>query len=140
MGRHFFLTYYLGKWLWLKILGVVASVDSKELLLLATISLALGGALAVQELSLSFAIGAFLAGIVVAESKFQSRAINTIMSLRDPFAALFFVSIGLLVDPSVYIHHPFAVIGMVLMIIVGKALVSVLIIRVLDFPWQVALV
>ena len=135
-----FLTYYLGKWLWPKILGIVASVDSRELMLLATISLALGGALAVQELGLSFAIGAFLAGIVVSESKFQSRAINTILPLRDAFAALFFVSIGLLVDPSVYIDHPLAVIGMVLTIIVGKALVSALIIRALDFPWEVALV
>ncbi len=134
------LTYYLGKWLWPKILAVVAAVDSRELLLLVTISLALGGGLAVQELGLSFAIGAFLAGIVVAESKFQSRAINAILPLRDAFAALFFVSIGLLVDPSVYLDHPFAVIGMVLTIIVGKALITAVLIRSMDFPWEVALV
>ena len=108
--------------------------------MLATISLALGGALAAQELGLSFAIGAFLAGIVVAESQFQSRAISTILPLRDAFAALFFVSIGLLVDPSVYLDHPFAVLGMVLTIIVGKTLVSVVIIRAMNFPWEVALV
>lgn len=134
------LTYYLGKWLLPKILGVVAAVESRELLLLVTISLALGGALAVQEMGLSFAIGAFLAGIAVAESKFQSKAINTILPLRDAFAALFFVSIGLLVDPSVYIDRPFAILGMVLTIIVGKALITAVIIRALDFPWEVALV
>ncbi|MBI2867637.1 MAG: cation:proton antiporter [Chloroflexi bacterium] len=132
-------TYIIGKQLWPWILNKVAALQSPELLLVTTVALALGGALAVQEFGLSFAVGGFLAGLVVAESKHRAQAVTGILPLRDIFAVFFFASVGMLLDPKFIWEHPlplFATIGAVL---VGKTAISAFLIKAFRYPGAVAL-
>ncbi|WP_204280011.1 cation:proton antiporter domain-containing protein, partial [Raoultella ornithinolytica] len=77
----------------------------------------------------SFALGAFFAGMVLAESEFSQRAAEESLPLRDAFAVLFFVSVGMLFDPSVLIEDPWAVLGTVLIVVVGKSLAAFAVVR-----------
>ena len=83
-----------------RLLYAVARTGSRELFLLTVVLIALGTALASHEAGLSFALGAFLAGIVVSESEFDSQVLAEIIPLRDLFATLFFVAVGMLLEPG----------------------------------------
>jgi len=132
-------TYILGRLLWSRILDWVGRFGSGELTLLTTLALALGGALVVSALGLSFAVGAFLAGLVVAGSTYRQDAIARILPLRDIFAALFFVSIGILLDPAVIIQQPWALLGLLAAVIVAKGLVSTGVVSLFRYPLATAL-
>jgi len=106
-----------------RLLFAVARVESRELFLLVIVLIALGTALASQEAGLSFALGAFLAGLVVSESEYDRQVLSEIIPLRDLFASLFFVSIGMLVDPSYIASHLPQVAAFTTVLIVGKALI-----------------
>jgi CPA2 family monovalent cation:H+ antiporter-2 len=117
------LVIVLGTRLVPRILFAVAREESRELFLLVVVLIALGTALASQEAGLSFALGAFLAGLVVSESEYDRQVISEIIPLRDLFASLFFVSIGMLVDPSYIASHLPQVAAFTTVLIVGKALI-----------------
>lgn len=117
------LVIVLGTRLVPRILYAVAKVESRELFLLIVVLIALGTALVSQEAGLSLALGAFLAGLVVSESEYDRQVLSEIIPLRDLFATLFFVSIGMLVDPSYIVHHLPQVAGFTTVLIVGKALI-----------------
>jgi monovalent cation:H+ antiporter-2, CPA2 family len=87
----------------------------------------------------SFALGAFFAGMILAESPLSHQAANETLPLRDAFAVLFFVSVGMLFDPSILLRQPLAVAGTVLIIVVGKSLAALLIVRAFRHPWSTAL-
>ncbi|BCL75029.1 hypothetical protein JHS3_07650 [Jeongeupia sp. HS-3] len=98
---------------------------SRELFRLGVLATALGVAYGASQLfDVSFALGAFFAGMVLAESEFSHRAAEESLPLRDAFAVLFFVSVGMLLDPRILIEHPWAVFGTVLVIIIGKSLAA----------------
>jgi CPA2 family monovalent cation:H+ antiporter-2 len=101
----------------------VARTGSRELFLLTIVVIALGTALASHEAGLSFALGAFLAGLVVSESEFSSQVLAEIIPLRDLFSTLFFVSVGMLLDPVFLLSHLGLVIGLVAALVVGKLLI-----------------
>ncbi len=115
----------VGKKLIPLVLHVVAYTGSRELFRLAVLTLALGVAFGAASLfGVSIALGAFFAGMVLSESKLSQRAAEESLPLRDAFAVLFFVSVGMLFDPNVLLRHPFAVLATLLIIVVGKACVS----------------
>jgi CPA2 family monovalent cation:H+ antiporter-2 len=89
--------------------------------------------------SVSFALGAFFAGTVMRESQFSHRAAQESLPLRDAFAVLFFVSIGMLFDPAILIDQPLRVVGVVAIIILGNSLAALCILIALRFPLKTAL-
>lgn len=94
------------------ILSRSAATGSRELFTLAVLALALGIAFGAVELfDVSFALGAFFAGMVLNESELSHRAAHDTLPLRDAFAVLFFVSVGMLFNPMILIEQPLAVLG-----------------------------
>jgi len=119
----------------------VERTGSRELFILATLAIALGIAYGAADLfGVSFALGAFLAGVVVNESELSHRAAEEALPLRDAFAVLFFVSVGMLIDPSVLLDEPLRLLAVVAIVIVGKSLAALLIVRVLRGPLRTGLV
>jgi CPA2 family monovalent cation:H+ antiporter-2 len=113
------------------LLHYVAHTGSRELFRLAVLAIALGFAYGAAHLfSVSFALGAFLAGMVLSESQLSQRAAQESLPLRDAFAVLFFVSVGMLFDPKIVLTAPVALIATVLVIVVVKAATGYAIIRV----------
>jgi CPA2 family monovalent cation:H+ antiporter-2 len=102
---------------------VIAQTESRELFLVTIVLAALGTALASEAAGLSFALGAFLAGLMVSESGFDSQVLSEVIPLRDLFASLFFVSVGMLVDPDYVIHHAWVVLALVVTLVLGKMLI-----------------
>ena len=110
----------------------IAHAKSRELLSLGTLALALGVAWAAYFwFDASFALGAFLAGLALNGSKFSHRVAEDSLPLRDTFAVLFFVAVGMLFDPFVLVREPFGVAAIVLVIIVGKAILGYIPMRLL---------
>ncbi|HWT10434.1 MAG TPA: cation:proton antiporter, partial [Roseomonas sp.] len=113
------------------LLHYVAHTGSRELFRLAVYVVALGVAFGAAKLfGVSFALGAFFAGMVLSESKLSQRAAEEAMPLRDAFAVLFFVSVGMLFDPGVLLRDPLGVLGAVLIIVVGKSVAAYAIVRI----------
>jgi CPA2 family monovalent cation:H+ antiporter-2 len=107
-----------------------AHTGSRELFRLAVLAIALGIAFGAAVLfDVSFALGAFFAGMILAESELSHRAAEETLPLRDAFAVLFFVSVGMLFNPAVLIEQPLALAATVLIIVVGKSLAAWGIIR-----------
>jgi CPA2 family monovalent cation:H+ antiporter-2 len=118
----------------------VAHTGSRELFRLSVLAIALGVAFGASSLfGVSFALGAFFAGMVMAESPLSSQATRETLPLRDAFAVLFFVSVGMLFNPEVIVAHPFAVLAVFLIIVVGKSVAAYLIVRAFRYPSAVAL-
>jgi CPA2 family monovalent cation:H+ antiporter-2 len=123
------------------VLWQVTKTGSRELFTLAVIVAAVTIAYASSLLfSVSFALGAFFAGMVLRESEFSHRAAEETLPLRDAFAVLFFVSVGMLFDPAVLIERPLHVLGVVAIIIVGKSLAAAALVLALGYPARTALV
>jgi CPA2 family monovalent cation:H+ antiporter-2 len=122
------------------LLGQVARTGSRELFTLAVLATALGIAYGSAELfGVSFALGAFFAGLVLSGSELSHRAAAESLPLQDAFAVLFFVSVGMLFDPSVLVHDPGAVLAVLLVILLGKSLAAFAIVLVLGYPLSTAL-
>jgi CPA2 family monovalent cation:H+ antiporter-2 len=122
------------------VLHYVAHTGSRELFRLAVLALALGVAFAAAELfSVSFALGAFFAGMILSESPLSQRAAEESLPLRDAFAALFFMSVGMLFDPTVVLREPLPLLGTLLVVMVGNAGMAFLIVRWLGHPLETAL-
>jgi CPA2 family monovalent cation:H+ antiporter-2 len=118
----------------------VAHSGSRELFRLSVLAIALGIAFGASSLfGVSFALGAFFAGMVMAESPLSSQATRETLPLRDAFAVLFFVSVGMLFNPVVLADHPVVVIAVFLIIVVGKSAAAYLIVRAFRYPRSVAL-
>ncbi len=118
-----FVVVVLGTRLVPHMLFAVARAQSRELFLVIVVLIALGTALASQKAGLSLALGAFLAGLVVSESGYDRQVLSEIIPLRDIFATLFFVSIGMLVDPNYIVHHLPQVVIFTTALVVGKLLI-----------------
>lgn len=103
-----------------RLLRHIVRSRSRELFLLSIIVLCLGIAWLTSLGGLSLALGAFIAGLVIAESEYSHQALAEVLPFRDSFNSLFFVSIGVLMDMRVVLDHPFIVLGLLLAVIVGK--------------------
>ncbi|HQS10159.1 MAG TPA: YbaL family putative K(+) efflux transporter [Xanthobacteraceae bacterium] len=118
----------------------VAHTGSRELFRLAVLAIALGVAYGSALLfGVSFALGAFFAGMVLSESPLSHRAAEETLPLRDAFAVLFFVSVGMLVDPTILLREPLELLGTLLVIIIGKSVAAYMIVRVFGYEKLTAL-
>jgi CPA2 family monovalent cation:H+ antiporter-2 len=123
------------------ILRQVARTGSRELFTLCVLAVALGIAFASAELfGVSFALGAFFAGMVLNESDLSHKAASNSLPLQDAFAVLFFVSVGMMFDPNVILREPLMVLGVLALIMVGKSLISLVLVLVLGYPLSTALI
>lgn len=121
-------------------LHVVAHSGSRELFRLAVLAIALGVAFGSAKLfGVSLALGAFFAGMILSESELSHRAAEDSLPLRDAFAVLFFVSVGMLFDPAIVIRDPLPVIATVFIIVIGKSAAAFLIVRAFRHPISTAL-
>lgn len=122
------------------ILQTVSASGSRELFRLAVLAIALGVAFGAAHLfDVSFELGAFFAGMMMGESKLSQRAAEETLPLRDAFAVLFFVSIGMLFNPQILLARPWIVLAACLIIVVGKSLAAFLIVRAFGRPPKTAL-
>jgi CPA2 family monovalent cation:H+ antiporter-2 len=123
-----------------RLLNQVARTGSRELFTLAVLALALGVAFAASfGFGVSLALGAFLAGVVVSGSDLSHQAAANALPLRDAFAVLFFVSVGMLFDPVFLLAAPFKVLVLLGVIVLGKGLAALLIVAALGHPLRTGL-
>lgn len=117
------------------LLHYVAHTGSRELFRLAVLAISLGVAFGATELfDVSFALGAFFAGMILSESELSQRAANETLPLRDAFAVLFFVSVGMLFDPMIVWREPLPVLATVSIIVIGKSVAAFAIVRAFGHP------
>lgn len=122
------------------ILERTASTGSRELFTLSVLAIALGVAFGSATMfGVSYALGAFFAGMLLNESELSHKAANDSLPLRDAFAVLFFVSVGMLFDPNILVEHPFEVLGTAFIILFGKSAAAYLIVRAFGHPNSTAL-
>lgn len=122
------------------LLWQISRTGSRELFTLAVIVAAIGIAYgAAQLFSVSFALGAFFAGMVMRESEFSHRAATESLPLRDAFSVLFFVSVGMLFEPAILLEQPVHVLGVVAIIMFGKSLAAFGLVLALRYPLNTAL-
>ncbi|WP_398471088.1 YbaL family putative K(+) efflux transporter [Tardiphaga sp.] len=122
------------------LLHYVAHTGSRELFRLAVFAISLGVAFgAALVFDVSFALGAFFAGMILSESELSQRAANETLPLRDAFAVLFFVSVGMLVDPSIILRDPLPLLATVFIILIGKSVAAFGIVRLFGYPQSTAL-
>jgi CPA2 family monovalent cation:H+ antiporter-2 len=118
----------------------VAHEGSRELFTLAVLAIAVGIAFVSSAVfGVSFALGAFLAGAVVAESDMSHQAAQDALPLRDAFSVLFFVSVGMLLDPTILLAEPLAILAVVALVVVAKALAAYVIVALAGYPPRVGL-
>lgn len=122
------------------LLEYVAGTGSRELFRLAVLAIALGVAFGAARLfGVSFALGAFFAGMILSESELSHQAAEESLPLRDAFAVLFFVSVGMLFDPSTLLRDPIPVLITVLIIVIGKSVAAFAIVALFRHPVATAL-
>ena len=130
----------VGRRVFPKLLWLVARTGSRELFTLCVIAAAVSIAYGAATLfGVSFALGAFFAGMVMRESEFSHRAAEDSLPLREAFAVLFFVSVGMLFDPLVLLRQPLQVLAVLAIIIVGKSIAAAVLVLAFRYPLNTAL-
>ncbi len=121
-------------------LARVAGTGSRELFTLSVLAIGIGIAYgAAVYFDVSFALGAFFAGMILKESELSHQAADNTLPLRDAFAVLFFVSVGMLFNPMVLVEQPLAVLATLFIIVIGKSVAAFLIVRLFRYPTDTAL-
>ncbi|MFZ0725665.1 MAG: cation:proton antiporter [Desulfobacterales bacterium] len=124
---------FLGTKLLPRLLMYIAKLGSRELFLLAITAIGLGVGYVTHMIGLSFAFGAFVAGIVLSESDYGHQALSDIIPLRDLFGLLFFSSVGMLLDPVFLLKHLWEVLFLVVAVGMGKGLIFAFIVRIFNY-------
>lgn len=131
----------IGRRLFPKLLRHVARTGSRELFTLCVITAAISFAyVAARLFGISFALGAFFAGMIMRESSFSHRAAEESLPLREAFAVLFFVAVGMLFNPSILIEQPLQVLSVVAIIVIGKSIAAFVLVLAFRYPLQSALI
>ncbi len=122
------------------LLWQVARTGSRELFTLCVLAVAIGIAFGASQLfNVSFALGAFFAGMVMRESKYAHRAATESLPLRDAFSVIFFVGVGMMFDPHAIVQHPFFLIGLLSVVLIMTPVVASLIVALFGYPLKTAL-
>src|SRR5262245_32436141 len=138
VGFFIALMLIVGRRLFPKLLWHIARTGSRELFTLCIIAVAVGIAYGSAELfGVSFALGAFFAGMVMRESPLSHRAAEESLPLRDAFSVLFFVSVGMLFDPHVLMERPLQLLTVVAIIIIGKSLAAFFLVLLFRYPLKI---
>jgi CPA2 family monovalent cation:H+ antiporter-2 len=117
----------------------VARERDMELFLLVAMAITVGTAALTARLGLSLALGAFLGGLVLSESEFAHETLARVLPVRDIFVAMFFASIGTLINPSSLLSEWRAVLALLLLVVLGKFVVTAGVVRLLRYPWPTAI-
>ena len=133
----------LGTWLLPQLLRLVLAWGSRELFLVSVVAIGVGVGYATQLVGLTFALGAFVAGLVLSESEFSHQALSEVVPIRDIFGLLFFVSVGMLLDPAYAISHAGQIVAVVFLTFLGKSVILGGLARAFGYvnmaPWIIGL-
>lgn len=129
-----------GIWVIPWLVRLLVQTRSQELFLLGVLSLCLGIALLTSAIGLSIEMGAFVAGLMISNVEYADHALDRVLPMRDAFATLFFASIGVLINPASLWANGWALLGLVSVTLIGKALIVAGIVRLFGFPPRVALI
>ena len=129
-----------GYWIIPRLMSAVAKTENSELFLLTVIALCLGVALVTASLGLSIEMGAFVAGLTISEIDYSDQALAKVIPLRDTFASLFFASIGMLINPSIIWQNLGIIIGLVTLVMLGKAIIIFPIIWQFGYSFKTAVI
>ncbi|MGQ0793962.1 MAG: cation:proton antiporter domain-containing protein [Deltaproteobacteria bacterium] len=122
------------------LLRQVARTGSRELFTLCVLAVAVSIAYASSALfGVSFALGAFFAGVVLSESELSHKAAESSLPMQDAFAVLFFVSVGMLFDPSILVREPLMIVAVLFLVLVGKSLIAMAIVLLMRYPFSTAM-
>lgn len=142
LGKAFlamFIIFFVGRMLLRPLFKLIASAKSNELFIAATLLVVLGSSLATEYLGLSLAMGAFIAGLMVAETQYQHQVEDTILPFKDLLMGLFFMTVGMTIDlVTIYQQLPLVVL-ISLALLVGKALIIIGLSKLFGFPWGSAI-
>jgi monovalent cation:H+ antiporter-2, CPA2 family len=119
-------------------LAGVARSQNKELFLLVILAVCLGTAALTEAVGLSLALGAFAAGLIISASEFAHRALEQIMTLRDAFVALFFVTVGILINPRAVLSRPGLLLAILALVVVGKFVVWTAVVKLFGYRMKTA--
>src|SRR5581483_6076148 len=120
-------------------LAGVARSKNKELFLLVILAICLGTAALTEAVGLSLALGAFAAGLIISASDYAHQALDQLMPLRDAFVALFFVTVGILINPREVLRHPVLLLAILVLVIVGKFVVWTAVVKLFGYPLRTAI-
>ncbi|MBW4672005.1 MAG: cation:proton antiporter [Cyanomargarita calcarea GSE-NOS-MK-12-04C] len=129
-----------GKWIVPGLIRGIAATENTELFLITVIALCLGIAILTAKLGLSIEMGAFVAGLMVSEIDHADHALAKILPLRDTFACLFFASIGMLINPGVLLQNFGLIVGLVTLVMLGKAIIVLPIILKFGYSLKTAII
>ena len=129
-----------GIWVIPKLLQFLAKTESKELFLLGVVALCLGIALLTEHLGFSIEMGAFVAGLMISEVEYADQTLTYVEPISDIFAALFFVAVGMLIDPVFLWEHLELIIGLMLLIVAGKTLIIIPIVKLFGYSWRTSII
>lgn len=132
------IMYLTGTRLFPRIFSFIAAIGSRELLFLSTLAIALGAGILSHAMGLSFALGAFVAGMLLSETDFNHQALSDVSNLRDLFALIFFVSVGMLLDPQFFVDNIVTIIIMAAAILACKIFIVGGAIRLLRYDPAIA--
>jgi CPA2 family monovalent cation:H+ antiporter-2 len=132
--------FVLARYLMPRVLHLVVRTRIREVFLIATLFICLGMALLTSSLGLSLALGAFLAGVVLAESEYSHQVVSDILPFKDVFNSLFFISVGMLLDTGAVWRFKFMVLALVVCIFLLKAVVVILTVGILGYGSRIALI
>ncbi|HEY9822090.1 MAG TPA: cation:proton antiporter [Candidatus Sericytochromatia bacterium] len=130
----------VGIWVMPQLLRFLARTESRELFLLGVVTLCLGIALLTEQLGLSIEMGAFVAGLMIAEVEYADQTLTYVEPLRDVFAALFFAAIGMLIDPIFLWNNLELILGLVCLVFLGKFLIITPLVRGFGYPLKTAII
>ncbi len=119
-------------------LAQVAHSQNKELFLLVILAICLGTAALTEAVGLSLALGAFAAGLIISASEYAHRALDQLLPLRDAFVALFFVTVGILINPRAVLQNPMLLVAVLALVIIGKFVVWTAVVKVFGYPLRTA--
>lgn len=129
----FLAVYLVPRWL-----ARVARARNNELFLLIILAICLGTAALTEAVGLSLALGAFAAGLIISASEYAHRALEQLMPLRDAFVALFFVTVGILINPRAVLSQPLLLLLILALVIVGKFVVWTVVVKLFRYPTRTA--
>jgi CPA2 family monovalent cation:H+ antiporter-2 len=130
----FLAVYLVPRWL-----EQVARAQNQELFLLVILAICLGTAALTEAVGLSLALGAFAAGLIISASEYAHRALEQMLPLRDAFVALFFVTVGVLINPRAVMRNPLLLLAILLLVIVGKFVVWTAVTKLFGYRLQTAI-
>jgi monovalent cation:H+ antiporter-2, CPA2 family len=129
----------VGIWVVPRFLRLLAKTESRELFLLGVVTLCLSIALLTEQLGLSIEMGAFVAGLMVSEVEYADQTLTYVEPIRDVFAALFFASIGMLIDPLFLWQNWQLILGLVCLVLIGKWSIITPLVRLFGYPLKTAI-